>query len=272
MTAGIRVTNLTVAATADSIVVIKDNSARIISFSALATQLGGAGPLMEIINAAIDAAVAAATEGIGTGLLDDLDGQLATQLGIVTGNLLYGAGANLLAKLAIGNEGQVLRAGASLPGWGDQLLVLGEIDTTTGTTIEFTGLPAWLRRVALVFDGVQFDAATSMLVQLGSAASWETTGYVGGHTVMTSSVYSLGSVSGFPIRVEAASAPSSGTMFLHRVATGRWIASMGGGTTSGGAVGGGRKTMTSTPLTRVRLTSVTGSANFNGGKLTLLGG
>ncbi len=48
--------------------------------------------------------------------------------------------------------------------------------TTSGTSIDFTGIPSGTKRIAIMFVGVSLDATTALLIQIGSG-SFETTGY-----------------------------------------------------------------------------------------------
>lgn len=51
--------------------------------------------------------------------------------------------------------------------------------STSGTSIDFTGIPAWAKRVTVLFNGVSTNGTGGVLVQLGTSAGVVTTGYVG---------------------------------------------------------------------------------------------
>jgi len=50
--------------------------------------------------------------------------------------------------------------------------------TTSGTSVDITGIPSWARRVSINFETVSTTANNNYLVQLGTASGIETTGYV----------------------------------------------------------------------------------------------
>jgi hypothetical protein len=52
--------------------------------------------------------------------------------------------------------------------------------STSGTSIDFTGIPSWAKRITVMFAGVSLSTTVSViLVRIGSG-SFEATGYVGG--------------------------------------------------------------------------------------------
>ena len=62
-------------------------------------------------------------------------------------------------------------------------LVLGTaVASTSGTAIDFTGIPSWVRRITVMFNGVSTNGSTRVLVQLGTSAGFVTTGYLVGIT------------------------------------------------------------------------------------------
>ena len=51
---------------------------------------------------------------------------------------------------------------------------------TSGTSKDFTGIPAGVKEIVVMFDGVAMGTSDYILVQLGDAGGLETTGYKGG--------------------------------------------------------------------------------------------
>jgi hypothetical protein len=48
--------------------------------------------------------------------------------------------------------------------------------STSGTSIEFTGIPSWAKRITVMFNGVSTNGTGNVLIQLGSG-SYSTSGY-----------------------------------------------------------------------------------------------
>lgn len=51
--------------------------------------------------------------------------------------------------------------------------------TTSGTSITFSSIPSWAKRITVMFNGVSASSTGNFLVQIGSGST-TTTGYVGG--------------------------------------------------------------------------------------------
>lgn len=62
------------------------------------------------------------------------------------------------------------------------------IPTTSGAAIDFTGIPAGVKRVTVLFDGVSTTTSTGVTVQIGSNGSVETTGYNNTDVVLVDAV------------------------------------------------------------------------------------
>jgi hypothetical protein len=53
------------------------------------------------------------------------------------------------------------------------------VASTSGTAIDFTGIPSWAKRVTVMFAGVSTNGTSSLTVNLGTSAGLETSGYLG---------------------------------------------------------------------------------------------
>jgi len=100
-----------------------------------------------------------------------------------TGDTLYASAANTPARLAAGTGLQQLRmnAGATAPEWftATSGITLGTpVPSTSGTSIDFTGLPAGVKRVTISFVGVSTNGTSSLCVQIGPSGGIETSSYL----------------------------------------------------------------------------------------------
>jgi len=50
--------------------------------------------------------------------------------------------------------------------------------STSGTSIDFTSIPSWVKRITVMFNGVSLSGTSSILIQLGDSGGFENTGYV----------------------------------------------------------------------------------------------
>ena len=56
---------------------------------------------------------------------------------------------------------------------------LGTAVTCAGqTSIDFTGLPSWIKKISIIFNGISTSGTSGVLVQVGDSGGIENTGYV----------------------------------------------------------------------------------------------
>ena len=172
---------------------------------------------------------------------------------------------------------QAMRNGTT-PGtmeFADDLVLMTAQNTTSGTSIDFTDIPSWVKRVTVMFSGVSTNGTSFVHVQLGTSAGFATTGY-GSHSSFISSAPSYGAVNssaGFLLYAASATSIRSGTMTLHALGNNKWVSSHIIGCDDGGIAvtltGGGNKDLSST-LDRIRITTVNGTDTFDAGTINVM--
>ena len=149
--------------------------------------------------------------------------------------------------------------------------------STSGTSIDFTGIPSWAKRITIMFDGVSLSGSDQILVQLGDSGGLETTGYISGGAVTrdANTTNAGSSTSGFIIYHGAATTNFFyGTIRIESLTGNAWVASVSGtagasgGAAATGISGGGSKTLSAT-LDRVSVTR-TGTNTFDAGTINIL--
>lgn len=142
---------------------------------------------------------------------------------------------------------------------------------TTNTSLDFTGIPSWVKKVTVMFNGVSTSGANVYLIQIGSG-SFVTSGYA------TTTVYTGSSTSGM-----------SGTAGFYmwngtsaEIHSGTYIISQFSGTTYVGSgvynyhaqtyisTGAGVSPALSGVLDRVRLTTQNGTDTFDSGSVNIM--
>ena len=119
--------------------------------------------------------------------------------------------------------GSGLVAGASLITSGTA------VASTSGTSITFSSIPSWVKRVSIMLVGVSTNGSSNLAVQIGPVAGVETTGYSGYAYTPTSPV---GYTTEWAITgTNIASNAHSGTVFLSLAdsTTNTWVMSAVGG-------------------------------------------
>ena len=146
------------------------------------------------------------------------------------------------------------------------------VASTSGTAIDFTGIPSWVKKITVMFDGVSLSGSSSYLIQLGDSGGIETTGYSGGGgRFSTSTLAATFFTAGFGFNNTTAATLYSGSIILSKITGNTWAAQgvIGGSVTETFAVTAGSKTLSDT-LTQVRITTVNGTDTFDAGSINIL--
>jgi hypothetical protein len=142
------------------------------------------------------------------------------------------------------------------------------VATTSGTSVDFTSIPSWVKRITVMFNGVSTNGTSPAIIQIGNT-SFTTSGYVGGVFVTGGS----GSMStGFQMATTAAAADTRyGIATLVNLEGNNWTFTYVGGYGNGAftAYAGGGLTL-SAVLDRVRITTVGGTNTFDAGSVNIL--
>ena len=144
------------------------------------------------------------------------------------------------------------------------------VASTSGTSIDFTGLPSWVKKITVMFNGVSTNGTSIIQLQLGTGStSYTTSGYVGG--AWFANTTNLTVTTGLPISgSNAAARIYSGLMTLTSMGSNMWA---GAGTffdTSQNASMGASAVTLGAALTAVRITTVNGTDTFDAGTINIL--
>ena len=153
-------------------------------------------------------------------------------------------------------------------GLGDIITSMTAQDSTSGTEIDFTGIPSDVVQIIISFSEVSLSGSARMLVQLGDSGGIETTGYDSGSSANGANVSSS---AGFISDGTTASDERSGRMVLTKIDGNTWVQSHDStANPSNGysSSGGGSKALSDT-LDRVRITSSNGTDTFDNGKVNV---
>lgn len=153
------------------------------------------------------------------------------------------------------------------------VLVQGTVqNSTSGTNIDFTGIPSWVRRVTVLFNNVSTNGTSQLLMQLGDSGGIENTGYnSNGYLVAVSSVQST---AGFIFQSASGANLVTGQMVFSLFDTANtWVGSgvffINQSGTYYSAMNNGVKQLSAT-LDRIRITTVNGTDAFDAGSINIL--
>lgn len=146
------------------------------------------------------------------------------------------------------------------------------VATTSGTSVDFTSIPAWAKSITVIFDqvGNGGGGGSDIIIQIGDAGGIETASYVSG---MYDDVGTYAAnTDGFAINRVGGSGANTGSITLNLInaSTFTWIASgvIVDTTTTDSALTSGSKSL-SAALDRIRITTEGGTVAFANGQVNI---
>ena len=149
--------------------------------------------------------------------------------------------------------------------------------STSGTSIDFTSLPSWIKRITVMFNGVSLSGTANPLIQLGTGGTPTTSGYVATTSYVTTPNSSgtaggFNATNGFVIQGASAAYTLYGSMVFTNVSGNIWVSqgcfanipstalaiTAAGGVTLSGV------------LNMVRITTSNGTDTFDAGSVNIL--
>lgn len=187
-----------------------------------------------------------------------------------TNNLVLGSSGQIgVNGGTYGTSGQVLISGGSgaAPSWGTaSSIVLGtKTATTSGTIVDYTGIPATAERINILLAGVSLSGTADLYVQIGTSGGIVSSGYASAWSTNASNGTFTAA---FGIRVGAGSIALSGSMVISLMGSNQWSAYGVNSTAGGVTIMGGNLTLGGT-LDRVRITSSNGTDTFDAGSVNI---
>jgi len=153
---------------------------------------------------------------------------------------------------------------------GNNLVASTAINTTSGTSHDFTGIPSWAKRITLMLSDVSTNGSSILQVQIGDSGGVENTGYAGqAWTNTTSGVATTGL---YLHNANAAANTTTGQVVFNKINGNTWVASGIMNVTNASNLGYQcitTKTLSDT-LDRIRLTTVNGTDTFDAGVINII--
>lgn len=154
---------------------------------------------------------------------------------------------------------------------GGKTLTLGTAQaSTSGTSIDFTGIPSWVKRITVMFNGVSTNGVSPILARVGISSGFVTSGYSG-------ALYNPNSFFAFSVGFQVSNSVAAGNysgqiiISLQNITTNSWVESgaiMRNDTADGG-FNAGSISLAGT-LDRIRITTVNGIDAFDAGSINIM--
>lgn len=144
--------------------------------------------------------------------------------------------------------------------------------STSGTSLDFTSIPSWVKRITVTLSGVSTSGTSNLQIQLG-AGSVTTSGYISSASAIAAAVASTTVTSGLLIEggtSHTAADTLSGSAIISFLANNTWVMQSIMGRASAVTVVGGGSIALGGTLDRVRLTTINGTDTFDAGSVNIL--
>lgn len=183
------------------------------------------------------------------------------------GALAFGGSGNT------GTTGQVLtsQGSSAVPLWGSAVAAGTSVVTTSGTAVDFTGIPSWVKQIMVLFDLVSTTGTSPVEIRLGSSGGF-------GSTTYNSSCQNSGSgafsTTGLIIDSNNGATQSrAGAVIISNINSNTWVSNgsmaLNAGTGTNTNANGGRANL-SAVLTQLRITTQGGSDTFDVGRVNIM--
>jgi hypothetical protein len=156
-----------------------------------------------------------------------------------------------------------------------QLVSGTAVASTSGTSIDFTSLPTWIKRITVIFSGTSLSGSANYLIQIGSG-SVTSSGYLSYCTyqgaAFTGGNYT--STAGFILAAAGASNIHYGAAVIYLLGSNTWVSNhtlaLNASGTGYSMTGGGNSSALSGVLDRVRITTTNGTDTFDAGSINIM--
>ena len=159
--------------------------------------------------------------------------------------------------------------GGSLSGTSGAITLGTAQASTSGTSIDFTGIPSWVKRVTVMLNAVSTNGTSLPLIQLGTSSGVTTSGY----TSFSDSSYGtpVSQTTGFGIERGGGSTLSRiGIAVIANISGNNWVFSYNGYVTGPSLSLGAGAVSLAAVLDRVRITTVSGTDTFDAGTVNIM--
>jgi len=151
-------------------------------------------------------------------------------------------------------------------------IVSGTAVSASGTSVDFTSIPSWVKRITVMLSGVSTNGTSNLIFLLGDSGGVETTGYVGSNTgIVTGSTAVTQLSASFLLTASVTAATNqNGSITIININSNIWsVFGVVGRSDGVNNFVAGAKTLSDT-LDRVRITTANGTDTFDAGTINII--
>ena len=142
------------------------------------------------------------------------------------------------------------------------------VASTSGTSIDFTSIPSWVKRITVMFKGVSTSGTSLVIVQLGTGGTPTTSGYGGGgwQTSVFTNVTNGMALSGNNVATDV----RNGAITIANITGNTWVSTSQNVNDNATGGGGAGSVALAGVLNLVRITTVNGTDTYDLGTVNIL--
>lgn len=152
-----------------------------------------------------------------------------------------------------------------------QPFTVDTVKNASGTFVDFTGIPSWVKRISLMTSDLSSNGTSNFLVQIGTGGVPTSSGYLGASSGMGGAVGSTSFTTGCGIVAGAASVVLRGTIVIENLTDDKWVFTgiLARSDTAATVLSASAVTLGGV-LDMVRLTTVNGTDTFDSGTVNIM--
>lgn len=185
------------------------------------------------------------------------------------------------ADITAANDHEVLRRSGTTIGFGQltpssmtQWMTQGTaVTSTSGTSVDFTSLPSWIKRVTVLLNGVSLSGTALLRFRLGTSSGFVTTGYSSNGSMVSALGNTFASqTAGFDVYDSASAAGDtySGKIVFENITGNTWIAVANIANNSNQFYTTVGSIALASALTQLQVTSSNGTDTFDAGTINII--
>jgi hypothetical protein len=152
-------------------------------------------------------------------------------------------------------------------------IVSGTAVTASGTTVDFTSLPSWVKRITVLLDGVSTNGTSNILCRIGTGGTVTATGYSGNTTTLTNAAAVAVTDATTSLVVAATTSAANicvSTVVWSKLSGNTWVGTSSGRTAATVATIGNVSVTLSGALDILRILTGNGTDTFDAGTINIL--
>jgi hypothetical protein len=147
------------------------------------------------------------------------------------------------------------------------------VASTSGTSIDFTSIPSWVKRITLMFTDVSTTGTSNVQIQLGTGGSPTTTGYASSSSLISGTISNTSNTTGLLTdNASSATANRIGLVTICNITGNTWVSTSNmqfPNLSQQCSFAGGYIALSGT-LDMLRITTITGVQTFDAGSINIL--